>query len=90
MVRFQVRGPPSAPRPHSQRSFPKAKDASGAFIKPGVRSPEAIRETLVALATTTSTGQYVHADEWDAVQAEGGDPMDSLKPINEPPFPRGR
>jgi hypothetical protein len=38
-------------------SFPKAKDASsGAFLKAGVRTAESIRETLVALATTSETG----------------------------------
>jgi short-subunit dehydrogenase len=63
------------------KSFPKPAG------KPGVRTPESIRDALILLLKqNTITGHYVHVDELDQVRAKGLPDVEALKPMNEPTF----
>lgn len=62
-------------------SFPKAPG------KPGVRTPESVRDGLLLLLQQTDfTGHYLHVDELDEARAKGLPDTTALKPINEPKF----
>jgi NAD(P)-dependent dehydrogenase (short-subunit alcohol dehydrogenase family) len=63
-------------------SFPKAPGQEG------VRTPESVEESLLALLQQTIdfTGHYLHADELDETRAKGLPDAKALKPINERKF----
>ena len=64
------------------RAFPKAPG------RPGVRSAESVRDGLLAVLQSGSSGTYLHVDEYDAA-SEAGAPERAFKPINEPTFDAG-
>jgi 3-oxoacyl-[acyl-carrier protein] reductase len=62
------------------QSFPKIPG------KPGVRTPESVRDGLLTVLQAGVTGHYLHVDELDQVRAKGLADSLALKPINEPTF----
>jgi len=63
-------------------SFPKAPG------RPGVRSPESIKDGFLAMLESGRTGHYVHVDEFDAAVALGK-AAQAFKAINEREFEVG-
>ena len=63
------------------KSFPKPDG------KMGVRSPEAVKDGLMAfLLNEEITGHYLHVDELDQARAKGLEDRAAMKPINERVF----